>query len=93
MGQGGPAGARHLPVPADAKRAPIKAVTFKGGGLTDSGTLMDLDRYQALKMTVKTIGGTEFLFIEAGGFSDKNPAGWESPLIVMKRAAPRTSNK
>jgi hypothetical protein len=47
---------------------------------------MDLNRYQALKMTPKTIGGSEYLFIEAGGFSDKNPAGWKSPLIVMKRS-------
>ena len=79
---------------ATVKRAPIKAVTFKDGGLTDSGTLiwsgdtlMDPERYQALKMTPKTIADSEYLFIEAGGFSDKNPAGWKSPLIVMKRAA------
>ena len=80
--------------PVDASRAPIKAITFKDGGLTDSGTLiwsadtlMDLDRFQALKMTVKTIGAADYLFIEAGGFSDKNPVGWKSPLIVLKRAA------
>jgi hypothetical protein len=79
--------------PVDANRAPFKAVTFKDGGLTDSGariwsgdTLMDLDRFQALKMTPKAIGATDYLFIEAGGFSDKNPAGWKSPIIVMKRA-------
>lgn len=79
---------------AAVKRAPIKAVTFKDGGLTDSGTLiwsgdtlMDLERYQALKMTPKTIGADDYLFIEAGGFSDKNHPGWKSPLIVMKRAA------
>ncbi len=78
--------------PADANRAPIKVVNFKDGGLTDSGTLiwsddilMDLNRFQALKMTPKTIGGSDYLFIEAGGFSDKNPVGWKSPLIVMKR--------
>jgi len=78
--------------PVDANRAPIKAITVKEGGLTDSAaliwsgeTLMDLDRYHALKMTSKTIGGGEYLFVEAGGFSDKNPVGWKSPLIVMKR--------
>jgi hypothetical protein len=27
----------------------------------------------------------DYLFIEAGGFSDKNPAGWKSPLVVMKK--------
>lgn len=41
---------------------------------------------------IETINGqiladSEYLFIKAGGFSDKNPPGWKSPLIVMKRAA------
>jgi len=48
---------------------------------------MDLDRYQALQMTVKNIGGDDHLFIEAGGFSTRNPAGWQSPWYVMKRQA------
>jgi len=78
--------------PANANRAPFKEITLKDGGLTDSeartwsgDTLMDLDRYQALKMTLKTIAGSEYLFIEAGGFSSKNPPGWQSPLMVMKQ--------
>jgi hypothetical protein len=25
------------------------------------------------------------LFIEAGGFSDKNPVGWKSQLVVLKK--------
>jgi hypothetical protein len=36
---------------------------------------------QALKMTVKG----DNLFLESGGFSDKNPVGWKSALVVMKR--------
>jgi|688.fasta_scaffold212492_3 hypothetical protein len=44
-------------------------------------TLLDLARLEALKMTVKD----DYLFIEAGGFSAKNPLGWKSPLVVMKR--------
>jgi len=78
--------------PVDANRATIKSLTFKDAGLTDSSvriwsgtTLMDLDRYEALQMTPKTIGGDDYLFVETGGFSDQNPAGWKSPLIVMKR--------
>jgi hypothetical protein len=43
--------------------------------------LLDLARLEALKMTVKD----DYLFIEAGGFSAKNPLGWKSPLVVMKR--------
>jgi hypothetical protein len=76
----------------DAGRAAFKTITFRDRGDTDqplwiwSGdTLMDLDRYQALKMTPKTIAGSDYLFVEAGGFNDTNAAGWKSPLIVMKR--------
>jgi hypothetical protein len=46
-------------------------------------TMIELEKLQALKLTVK--GG--HLFIEAGGFSGRNPFGWKSPLIVMKKAA------
>ena len=55
--------------------------------LWSGDTLMDLDRFQALKMTSKSISESDCLLIESGGFSDKNPAGWKSPLMVMKRAA------
>ena len=79
--------------PVNANRAPTKAITFKDGGLTDSATLiwsgdilMDLANFQALKMTFKAIAGTDYLFIEGGGFSDKNPPGWTSPLSVMRRS-------
>jgi len=34
---------------------------------------MDPARYHALKMTVKRIGGGDYLFIEAGGFSTPKP--------------------
>ncbi|MCK4374282.1 MAG: hypothetical protein KAX19_03100 [Candidatus Brocadiae bacterium] len=73
-------------------RPPFTKMTFKDKGMTDktlwiwSGdTLMDLDRYQALKMTVKKIEGSDCLFIETGGFSTRNPAGWQPPLYVLKR--------
>ncbi len=38
-------------------------------------------------MTAKTVGETGYLFVEAGGFGGKNPAGWKSPLVVMKRGS------
>ena len=76
--------------PTDAGRAPFKEITFKDDGFTSdplrrwSGdTMIDLAKLQALKMTVKD----DHLFIEAGGFNEKNPVGWKSPMIVMKRAA------
>jgi len=75
--------------PTDAGRAPFKEITFKEAGLTNNplrfwtgDTLIDLEKLQALKMTVKN----DHLFIEAGGFNNKNPVGWKSPMVVMKRA-------
>ena len=38
-----------------------------------------------MKMIVKTIDGADYLFVEAGGFSERNPVGWQSPWLVMKR--------
>jgi len=74
-------------------RAHIREMTFKDKGETgemlwiwSGDVLMDLTRNQALKMTVKTIDGTDYLFIEAGGFSTRHPKGWKPPLYVMKRA-------
>jgi hypothetical protein len=37
-------------------------------------------------MTLKSLGGTDYLFIEAGGFSANNPVGWKTPLYVMTRS-------
>ncbi len=73
-------------------RSAFTAMTFKNNGITGDAlriwsgdTRMDLDSYQALKMVVKKIGGNDYLFIEAGGFSARNPVGWQSPWYVMKR--------
>lgn len=74
--------------PVDAGRAPLKAITFLNDGKTadpcrfwTGDTLIDMEKLQALKITTKD----GFLFLEAGGFHLKNPVGWKSPLIVMKR--------
>ena len=73
------------------RRPPFTEMTFKDNGRTGQAvyiwsgdTLMDLDRYQALKMKVKRFDGEAYLFIEAGGFSTRNPKGWQSPWYVMK---------
>jgi hypothetical protein len=80
------------------RNAPFKEITFKDGGKTEASLrlwtgdfLIDLQSeqhrpLQALKMTLRTINSTDYLFIESGGFSDKNPVGWKSSLIVMKRS-------
>lgn len=76
--------------PVDAGRAPFKELTLKDGGLTgkpqwfwSGDTFLHMEwGGQALKMTVKG----DYLFVEAGGFNAKNPVGWKSPLVVLKRA-------
>lgn len=73
-------------------KAPFKTLTFKDQGETDlplwiwsGNTLMDLENNQALKMTVKVIDGTDYLFVETGGFNAKLGSDWASPLYVLKR--------
>jgi hypothetical protein len=79
------------------RNAPFKEITFRDSGKTDAtlrlwtgDVLIDLQSeqhrpLQALKMTLRTINSTDYLFIESGGFSDKNPVGWKSSWVVMKR--------
>ena len=73
-------------------RAPLKAIIFEGDGLTNDSryiwsgeTLMDIENNVAMRITPKAIDGADYLFIETGGFSPRNPAGWTSPLMVLKR--------
>jgi hypothetical protein len=73
-------------------RSPLKKIIFQDQGATDSpsriwsgDTLMDLERNEALKITAESINGSDYLFIECGGFGPKNPAGWQCPLMVLKR--------
>jgi hypothetical protein len=73
-------------------RAPFSEIAFEDNGRTDKPTwiwsgniLMDLTRYQALRMIVKRIGGADYLFVEVGGFSERHPVDWQSPWQVMRR--------
>ena len=75
-------------------RSPFRELAIRDGGRTDSptllwsgNTLMNLSRYEALGIVVKTIGGTDYLFVEAGGFHRAAGirVGWKSPWCVMKR--------
>jgi hypothetical protein len=76
----------------DRRRPRFASITFKDDGKTadpmliwSGDTLMDLTKFQAMKMQVKQLGGAEYLFIEAGGFSTRNPTTWKSMWCVMKR--------
>jgi len=78
--------------PRDTNRARFKKVTFKSDGMTDdpikvwSGdVLMDLEKYQALKMKVVIIEGGEYLVVEEGAFSTRHKPDWKPRLIILKR--------
>lgn len=78
--------------PAKARNPLFQFMTFTDDGKTGDPTwawsgdlLMDLTRYQVLRMQSKTIGGAAYLFVEAGGFASKNKPGWKPSLLVLKR--------
>ena len=80
------------PAKLAAHRAPIKEITLKDGGkasvdtlLWSGDTLLDLQKFEALKMTTKQIDGADYLVVEAGGFNANAGKDWKSPLIVFKR--------
>jgi hypothetical protein len=67
-------------------------LTFAANGRTDDplvyytgDILMHLNTNQALEMVIKAIDGTDYLFIESGGFATKNGPTWKPSWIVMKR--------
>jgi len=70
----------------------FSSLTLKEGGKTNDpawawsgNTLMDLTRYQALKMVPVNLGGHDYLFVEAGGFGTRNKPGWKPKLLVLAR--------
>jgi hypothetical protein len=48
--------------------------------------VLDLERYEALGMELRTVGGQEFLFVEAGGYSERHKPGWQTTWRVFARA-------
>ncbi len=77
-----------------ARHPLFTAITFKDRARTTNpmlvwsgDILMDLNKFQALKMQAKKIDGSEYLFVENGGFSTRNKPGWKSKLYVLKRLA------
>ena len=38
-----------------------------------------------LKLELRVIDGENYLFIESGGFSPRNPPGWTTPWLVLTR--------
>ena len=74
------------------RRSRVGKRTFKVDGKTESvtrlwsgDTLMDLSRYEALKMELRKFGDKEYLFVEVGGFKANRPPDWKSPWYVLER--------
>ncbi|MFK7912198.1 MAG: HEAT repeat domain-containing protein, partial [Akkermansiaceae bacterium] len=75
-----------------ARRPVFMQIELKKDGMTNQPTwiwsgdhLMDLEKYQALRMRVNSIAGNEYLFIENGGFSTRNKPDWKSTWLVLTR--------
>lgn len=73
--------------------AAYRSLSLGSGGITHDpmwiwtdGKLMNLAESEALDIQSRTINGTDYLFIENGGFSEKHPRGWISPYNVLIRA-------
>jgi hypothetical protein len=76
----------------DGGKAPLAGISLKAEGKTEKplvvwtgDTLVDLDKYQALKIELANLNGNDYLFIESGGFGGKKPEDWTSPWTVFKR--------
>ncbi|MGB0767940.1 MAG: hypothetical protein ACPGYV_09545, partial [Phycisphaeraceae bacterium] len=77
------------------RRPPFDAIAFKPGGETvatgepaylwSGNTLMNLTRYEALQMRLESIAGTEYLFVERGGFNRRHRPGWKTNWFVLTR--------
>lgn len=73
-------------------RAPLASATFNKDGTIDSpywlwsgDYLMDLTKYQALKMKMHKVDGNEYLCIESGGFGTRNKPGWQTSWMILQR--------
>ena len=76
----------------NARNPLFSDITFQANGRTkhptliwSGDTLMDLNQYQALKIVARTLDGTRYLFVEAGGFGTRNKPGWKPKLLVLAR--------
>ena len=76
----------------DSRGIRFKEIELKADGKTASplmihsgGVLMDLKTNEALQMQVKSIDGTDYLFIETGGFDTKHGMDWKPQWEVLVR--------
>ena len=77
---------------ARARNPLFSNITLNEGGATADPTwvwsgdhLMDLNKFQALRMLTQKYDDAEYLFVEAGGFSTRNKPDWKSKWLVLKR--------
>jgi len=72
--------------------APFAQISFGPNGRTDQwnwvwteNILMALEQGEALQIQTSRVGGKDYLFIEKGGFNNRHPREWTSPLYVLER--------
>ncbi|MFT5857666.1 MAG: hypothetical protein ACI8XO_004928, partial [Verrucomicrobiales bacterium] len=77
--------------PTRARNPLFSKLSVRDGGATTDPTwvwsgdhLMDLNKYQALQMQVKTMGDGDYLFVESGGFSTRNKPDWRPKWYVLE---------
>lgn len=70
----------------------LGSMDFRTDGSTNSVThiwsgnmLMDLTKYEALRMVVRQFNGVDYLFVEAGGFHENKGPDWRPAWYVLKR--------
>jgi len=79
--------------PMRARRPILASVTFKEAARThhpmwiwSGDMLMDLSKNQALAIIPKRIAGETYLFVENGGFSNRNKEDWKPMFMVLKKS-------
>jgi hypothetical protein len=78
--------------PKPARKPPFGKLTFEADGKTNDPTLiwsgdhlMDLNRYQSLRIRPLQLEGKDALLIESGGFSIHQKPGWKTSWLVLQR--------
>lgn len=82
----------QLPQKPNARNPFVSSLSLKDRGNTQetlllwSGDhLLDLKRYEALKMEIHRMAEQDFLFVEAGGFRGRKNPNWKNLWLVFQR--------
>ncbi len=78
--------------PSRGWRPPVEEITLENDLYTGDplfiwtgAKLLDIERLEALSVQQDRVRGTDYLFIQRGGFSPDHEAGWTSPWLVFEK--------